>query len=112
MIQRMFVTIDTKKTNYKNVGKINHGDDLILELTVLSDGNMISFNNPMVDLLVKKSDGKMIRQNSGIEHIKPNKFIIEVSKDCVTSPGLSTNQLIINDNGRISTCMFYYTILK
>ena len=112
MIQRMFVTIDTKKTNYKNVGKINHGDDLILELTVLSDGNMISFNNPMVDLLVKKSDGKMIRQNSGIEHIKPNKFIIEVSKDCVTSPGLSTNQLVINDNGRISTCMFYYTILN
>ena len=112
MIQRMFVTLDTKKTNYKNVGKINHGDDLILELTVLSDGNMISFNNPMVDLLVKKSDGKMIRQNSGIEHIKPNKFIIEVSKDCVTSPGLSTNQLIINDNGRISTCMFYYTILN
>ena len=112
MIQRMFVTIDTKKTNYKNVGKINHGDDLILELTVLSDGNMISFNNPMVDLLVKKSDGKMIRQNSGIEHIKPNKFIIEVSKDCVTSPGLATNQLIINDNGRISTCMFYYTILN
>ena len=112
MIQRMFVTLDTKKTNYKNVGKINHGDDLILELTVLSDGNMISFNDPMVDLLVKKSDGKMIRQNSGIEHIKPNKFIIEVSKDCVTSPGLSTNQLIINDNGRISTCMFYYTILN
>ena len=112
MIQRMFVTLDTKKTNYKNVGKINHGDDLILELTVLSDGNMISFNDPMVDLLVKKSDGKMIRQNSGIEHIKPNKFIIEVSKDCVTSPGLSTNQLVINDNGRISTCMFYYTILN
>lgn len=112
MIQRMFVTLDTKKTNYKNVGKINHGDDLILELTVLSDGNMISFNDPMVDLLVKKSDGKMIRQNYGIEHIKPNKFIIEVSKDCVTSPGLSTNQLVINDNGRISTCMFYYTILN
>ena len=112
MIQRMFVNLDTKKTNYKNVGKINHGDDLILELTVLSDGDMISFNNPMVDLLVKKSDGKMIRQNSGIEHIKPNKFIIEVSKDCVTSPGLTTNQLIINDDGRISTCMFYYTILN
>ena len=112
MIQRMFVTLDTKKTNYKNVGKINHGDDLILELTVLSDGDMISFNDPMVDLLVKKSDGKMIRQNSGIEHIKPNKFVIEVMKDCVTSPGLSTNQLIINDNGRISTCMFYYTILN
>ena len=112
MIQRMFVTIDTKKTNYKNVGKIIHGDDLILELTVLSDGDMISFNDPMVDLLVKKSDGKMIRQNSGIEHIKPNKFVIEVGKDCVTSPGLSTNQLIINDNGRISTCMFYYTILN
>jgi hypothetical protein len=108
----MFVTLDTKKTNYKNVGKINHGDDLILELTVLSDGDMISFNDPMVDLLVKKSDGKMIRQNSGIEHIKPNKFVIEVSKDCVTSPGLTTNQLIINDNGRISTCMFYYTILN
>ena len=112
MIQRMFVTLDTKKTNYKNVGKINHGDDLILELTVLSDGDMISFNDPMVDLLVKKSDGKMIRQNSGIEHIQPNVFIIEVSKDCVTSPGLTTNQLIINDNGRISTCMFYYTILN
>ena len=112
MIQRMFVTIDTKKTNYKNVGKINHGDDLILELTVLSDGDMISFNDPMVDLLVKKSDGKMIRQNSGIEYIQPNKFIIEVKKDCVTSPGLATNQLIINDNGRISTCMFYYTILN
>ena len=112
MIQRMFVTIDTKKTNYKNVGKINHGDDLILELTVLSDGDMISFNDPMVDLLVKKSDGKMIRQNSGIEHIKPNKFVIEVGKDCVTSPGLTTNQLIVNDNGRISTCMFYYTILN
>ena len=112
MIQRMFVTLDTKKTNYKNVGKINHGDDLILEITVLSDGDMISFNDPMVDLLVKKSDGKMIRQNSGIEHIKPNKFIIEVMKDCVTSPGLTTNQLVINDNGRISTCMFYYTILN
>ena len=112
MIQRMFVTIDTRKTNYKNVGKINHGDDLILELTVLSDGYMISFNDPMVDLLVKKSDGKMIRQNYGIEYIGPNKFIIEVSKDCLTSPGLVTNQLIINDNGRISTCMFYYTILK
>ena len=112
MIQRMFVTLDTKKTNYKNVGKINHGDDLILEITVLSDGDMISFNDPMVDLLVKKSDGKMIRQNSGIEHIQPNKFIIEVKKDCVTSPGLTTNQLVINDNGRISTCMFYYTILN
>ena len=112
MIQRMLATIDTKKTNYKNVGKINHGDDLILELAVLSDGDMISFDDPMVDLLVKKSDGKMIRQNYGIEHIKPNKFIIEVSKDCVTSPGLTTNQLIINDNGRISTCMFYYTILN
>lgn len=112
MIQRMFVALDTKKTNYKNVGKINHGDDLILEITVLSDGGMISFDNPMVDLLVKKSDGKMIRQNSGIEHIEPNKFIIEVMKDCVTSSGLTTNQLIINDNGRISTCMFYYTILN
>ena len=112
MIQRMFIILDTKKTNYKNVGKINHGDDLILEITVLSDGDMISFDDPMVDLLVKKSDSKMIRQNSGIEHIKPNKFIIEVGKDCVTSPGLTTNQLVINDNGRISTCMFYYTILN
>ena len=112
MIQKMFTTVDTKKTNYKNVGKINHGDDLILELTVLSDGDMISFNDPMVDLLVKKSDGKMVRQTSGIELTKPNIFVIEVSKDCVTSPGLTTNQLIINDDGRVSTCMFYYTVLN
>lgn len=110
MIQRMAVTVDTKKTNYKNVGKINHGDDLILEVEVVSDGSVISFDDPMVDLLVKKSDGKMIRQTSGIELIKPNIFVIELSKDCVTSPGLTTNQLIINDNGRISTCMFYFTI--
>ena len=42
MIQRMFVTIDTNKTSYKNVGKINHGDDLILELTVLSETSSTS----------------------------------------------------------------------
>ena len=112
MIQKMFATVDIKKTNYKNVGKINHGDDLLLEIRVLSDGNTLSFNNPMVDLLVKKSDGKMVRQTSGIELIKPNIFVIEVSKDCVTSPGLTTNQLIINDDGRVSTCMFYYTVLN
>ena len=112
MIQRMFATVDIKKTNYKNVGKINHGDDLILEIRVLSDGNTLHFNNPMVDLLVKKSDGKMVRQTSGIELTKPNIFLIEVSKDCVTSPGLTTNQLIINDDGRVSTCMFYYTVLN
>ncbi|MCE9656693.1 hypothetical protein LPC13_15615, partial [Clostridium celatum] len=50
-----------------------------------------------------------IRQTKDIIY-EDGKFKIIVDEQGVTYPGIVTNQLVINDEGRVSTCLFYFIV--
>lgn len=98
--------VDTQKQNLKSLGIVNSGDDLTIELEVKQNGVNIEFVNPIFELLATKSDGTRVRQLVDITYIG-NVVNIIADEQLVTSPGIVTLQLIIKDNKRNSTCLFY-----
>ena len=109
MVQLIKGIVDTQKNNYRSIGQVSVGDDLELELEVKMNCQSIQFLNPQAELLIKKADGNRVRQTKDILY-KDGKFKIKVDEQGVTYPGITTNQLIINDDGRVSTCLFYFNV--
>lgn len=101
--------VDTQKNIYRSIGQVNAGDDLELELAIQMNGQPIEFINPQAELLMKKADNNRIRQTKDIIY-EDGKFKIKVDEQGVTYPGIVTNQLVINDQGRVSTCLFYFNV--
>lgn len=109
MAQLIKAVVDTQKNSYKSIGQVNAYDDLELELEVKMNGQPIEFINPQAELLIKKSDKNKVRQLKDIRY-EDGKFRIKVDEQGVTYPGIVTNQLVINDEGRVSTCLFYFMV--
>ena len=109
MSQILTAIIDTQKASYRSIGQVNAGDNLELELEVKMNGQPIEFISPECELLAKKSDNNRIRQTKDIIY-EDGKFKIIVDEQGVTYPGIVTNQLVINDEGRVSTCLFYFIV--
>lgn len=109
MAQLISGTVDTQKSSYRSIGQVNAADDLELELEVKMNGQPIQFVAPQAELLIKKSDNNIIRQTKDILY-QDGKFKIKVDEQGVTYPGIVTNQLVINDEGRVSTCLFYFMV--
>ena len=109
MAQLIKAVIDTQKNSYRSIGQVSAGDDLELELTIQMNGQSIEFINPQAELLMKKADNNKVRQTKDIIY-QDGKFKIKVDEQGVTYPGIVTNQLVINDEGRVSTCLFYFNV--
>ncbi|WP_195245040.1 CD1375 family protein [Clostridium celatum] len=109
MKQLVSGTVDTQKNSYRSIGQVNAADDLELELEVKMNGKPIEFINPQAELLMKKADNNKVRQTKNILY-QDGKFRIKVDEQGVTYPGIVTNQLVINDEGRVSTCLFYFMV--
>lgn len=109
MSQILTAIIDTQKASYRSIGQVNAADDLELELEVKMNGKPIEFINPECELLIKKSDKNKVRQLKDIRY-EDGKFRIKVDEQGVAYPGITTNQLIIKDSGRISTVLFYFQV--
>lgn len=101
--------VDTQKYNYRAMGQVNAADDLELELEVKMNGQPIEFINPECELLIKKSDNNKVRQTKDIIY-KDGKFKIKVDEQGVTYPGIVTCQLLTREDGRVSTCLFYFMV--
>lgn len=109
MKQYIYGTVDTQKNSYRSIGQISAGDDLELELTIQMNSEPIVFINPECELLIKKSDNNRIRQTKDILY-KDGKFKIKVDEQGVTYPGIVTCQMLTKENGRVSTCLFYFMV--
>lgn len=109
MSQFLTAIIDTQKNSYRSIGQVNADDDLELELTIQMNGQPIVFINPECELLIKKSDKNRIRQTKDILY-EDGKFKIKVDEQGVTYPGIVTCQLLTKENGRVSTCLFYFMV--
>lgn len=109
MVQLIKGVVDTQKNSYRSIGQVSAGDDLELELEVKMNGQPIEFINPECELLIKKSDNNKVRQTKDIIY-QDGKFKIKVDEQGVTYPGIVSNQLVINDEGRVSTCLFYFNV--
>ena len=108
-MQLLKAIVDTQKASYRSIGAVNAADDLELELEVKMNGKPIEFINPECELLIKKADKNKVRQLKDIRY-EDGKFRIKVDEQGVTYPGIVTNQLVINDEGRVSTCLFYFMV--
>lgn len=109
MAQLIKAVIDTQKNSYRSIGQVNAADDLELELEVKMNGQPIEFINPECELLIKKSDNNKVRQTKDIIY-KDGKFKIKVDEQGVTYPGIVTCQLLTREDGRVSTCLFYFMV--
>ena len=109
MAQLIKAVIDTQKNTYRSIGQVNAADDLELELEVKMNGQPIEFINPECELLIKKSDNNKVRQTKDILY-QDGKFKIKVDEQGVTYPGIVTCQLVTKEDGRVSTCLFYFMV--
>lgn len=109
MAQLIKGVVDTQKNSYRSIGQVNAADDLELELEVKMNGQPIEFINPECELLIKKSDNNRIRQTKDILY-QDGKFKIKVDEQGVTYPGIVTCQLLTREDGRVSTCLFYFNV--
>lgn len=109
MAQLIKGIVDTQKNNYRSIGQVTAADDLELELEIKMNGQPIEFINPQAELLIKKSDNNRIRQTKDILY-QDGKFKIKVDEQGVTYPGIVTCQLLTREDGRVSTCLFYFMV--
>lgn len=109
MAQLIKAVIDTQKNSYRSIGQVNAADDLELELEVKMNGQPIQFVNPECELLIKKTDNNKVRQTKDILY-QDGKFKIKVDEQGVTYPGIVTCQLVTKEDGRVSTCLFYFMV--
>lgn len=109
MAQLIKAVIDTQKNTYRSIGQVNAADDLELELEVKMNGQPIEFINPECELLIKKSDNNKVRQTKDIIY-QDGRFKIKLDEQGVTYPGIVTCQLLTREDGRVSTCLFYFNV--
>lgn len=110
-MQKISAIIDTQKISHKNIGRINAGDDTVLELEIRMNDEPLQFNNPVFTYIYKKSDGNYGRQERDIT-IVDGKVVIRLEEQAVTCTGIVSGQLFIVDNGKTSTCIFNFQVGK
>lgn len=109
MKQLITATVDTKTVDYIPIGSTNCMDDTTISLRVTANGNLITYVNPTFELLVKKADGNRIRQVTRIA-LNGENISIDLEQQVVAFPGTTTCQLVIKDQDRITTCLFYFHV--
>ncbi|MDU2266700.1 MAG: collagen-like protein, partial [Clostridium celatum] len=109
MAQFLYGVIDTQREKYKPIGAVNLCDTLELELQVEMNGKAMEFVKPEFEFLVLKDDDNKVRQLVDII-FEDNKIKIRCNEQVTTCPGKTKGQLIIKDNGRVSTCLFYFIV--
>lgn len=111
MAQLLKAIVDTQKNNYKAIGQVNAYDSLELELEVKMNGVNVEFVNPSFELISKKADGNRVRQLKDISYAdRKIKIIVDDQITACSKSGIVSNQLIIKDEGRMSTCLFYFLL--
>lgn len=109
-MQLLKAIVDTQKASYRSIGAVNAYDDLQIILNINMNDVPIQFVNPIFELISKKEDGNWIRQQVNISLTENNEIEIIGDIQLVTCTGIVSNQLIINDNGRKSTCIFNFQV--
>ena len=109
-MQLLKAIVDTQKASYRSIGAVNAYDDLQIILNINMNDVPVRFVNPIFELISKKEDGNWIRQQVNISLTENNEIEIIGDIQLVTCTGIVSNQLIINDNGRKSTCMFHFQV--
>ncbi|SCJ51860.1 Uncharacterised protein [uncultured Clostridium sp.] len=111
MAQLLKAIVDTQKNNYKAIGQVNAYDSLELELEIKMNGVNVDFVNPSFELISKKADGNRVRQLKDISYAdRKIKIIVDDQITACSKSGIVSNQLIIKDEGRMSTCLFYFLL--
>lgn len=111
MAQLLKAIVDTQKNNYKAIGQVNAYDSLELELEIKMNGVNVEFVNPSFELISKKADGNRVRQLKDISYAdRKIKIIADEQITACSKSGIVSNQLIIKDEGRMSTCLFYFLL--
>lgn len=109
-MQLLKAIVDTQKASYRSIGAVNAYDDLQIILNINMNDVPVQFVNPIFELISKKEDGNWIRQQVNISLTENNEIEIIGDIQLVTCTGIVSNQLIINDNGRKSTCIFNFQV--
>lgn len=109
-MQLLKAIVDTQKASYRSIGAVNAYDDLQIILNINMNDVPVQFVNPIFELISKKEDGNWIRQQVNISLIENNEIEIIGDIQLVTCTGIVSNQLIIDDNGRKSTCIFHFQV--
>lgn len=107
-------SIDTRHQNAV-VANINQFDNAVLELQVLSDGQVSEpWINPRFRLIGIKKDGNEVEQTSNIDIINATDHIIQIKlkEQMTTCRGMVKMQLIINEDDRTSTSIFYVSVAQ
>ena len=107
-------TIDTRHPN-SVVANINQFDDAVLKLKILIDGQVDNpWLNPRFRLLGIKKDGNEVEQTDGFEVIDANDHEVRIilHQQFLTCRGMVKMQLIVNDDERISSTIFYLNIMQ
>lgn len=111
MAQLLKAIVDTQKNNYKAIGQVNAYDSLELELDIKMNGVNVEFVNPSFEFISKKADGNRVRQLKDISYAdRKIKIIADEQITACSKTGIVSNQLIIKDEGRMSTCLFYFLL--
>lgn len=111
MAQLLKAIVDTQKNNYKAIGQVNTYDGLELELEMKMNGVNVELVNPSFELISKKADGNRVRQLKDISYAdRKIKIIADEQITACSKSGIVSNQLIVKDEGRMSTCLFYFLL--
>lgn len=109
MSQILTAIIDTQKVSYVPIGYINAGDSINLELEITMNEEPIIFNNPTFEYFALKEDKTRVRQIRDILY-EDGKIKIKCDEQVSTCVGIVTNQLVIREEGQVSTCLFYLNV--
>ena len=108
------VKVDTINGLYKPEGTIKQLDSVFFNIEVTEEGEKKDLTGQTIKLFARKSDGKMVKQSSGISitNAEQGKLTIDLLNAAVQTPGYVYFELEISDsNGIISTADFVYRVI-
>lgn len=106
--------VDTQLNN-QCFGKFNMLDNVELEIKVLTNGDVgEAWEQPTFELIGVKMDKNEVRQTEGFEVLSLTEHTVKVALDeqFTTKDGVLDMQLVVKDNGRVSTCVFSFVVGK
>lgn len=106
--------VDTQLNN-QCFGKFNMLDNVELEIKVLTNGDVgEAWEQPTFELIGVKMDKNEVRQTEGFGVLSLTEHTVKVALDeqFTTKDGVLDMQLVVKDNGRVSTCVFSFVVGK
>lgn len=106
--------VDTQLNN-QCFGKFNMLDNVELEIKVLTNGDVgEAWEQPTFELIGVKMDKNEVRQTEDFEVLSLTEHTVKVALDeqFTTKDGVLDMQLVVKDNGRVSTCVFSFVVGK